>query len=97
MTTAPRQQALPETPCRLCGGTAGRLNETDAHNLCDALAARGMPTPSLGMRCATCHGSGTTGRGGVFLSFDLGPAAIARSIAAQFPPCQSCAGKGYTT
>jgi hypothetical protein len=82
-------------PCRLCGGDAGQLID-GAHALCSARAERGLPTPCLGIRCATCNGAGTTGRGGVMLDFDLGPAKIARSIAAQFPPCAACNGRGYT-
>ena len=81
--------------CTRCGGDAGRLNATGAHNLCDARAALGLPMPSLGLRCGTCSGRGTTGTGGVPLFFDLGPAAIRRSIEAQFPPCATCGGKGY--
>lgn len=86
--------AKPE-PCNLCGGTAGQLLD-GAHCLCTARAALSQPTPSLGDRCPACNGSGTTGRGGVFLDFSLGPQRIARSIAAQFPPCQQCAGTGTT-
>lgn len=80
--------------CVLCGGTAGHLNAEGAHNLCAARKAHGLPTPSLGAKCDTCHGAGTTGRGGVMLGFDLGPAAIARSIRAQFPACATCGGSG---
>ena len=80
--------------CNLCGGNAGGLID-GAHALCRERAKHGLPTPSLGTRCSTCNGSGTLGRGGVMLSFDLGPAAIARSIAAQFPPCPTCEGKRY--
>jgi hypothetical protein len=80
--------------CKLCGGTAGQLNERGEHNLCTARAARGLATPSLGNCCEACHGSGTQGRGGVMLSFDCGPATIARSIQAQFPPCPNCKGSG---
>lgn len=81
--------------CTLCGGNAGQL-VNGAHNLCTARANLGLATPNLGQRCDSCKGSGTLGRGGVMLSFDLGPARIARSIAAQFPPCSTCNGKGYT-
>lgn len=80
--------------CSLCYGNAGRLNDKGQHNLCTARAAVGLATPSLGTRCETCGGRGTNGRGGVFLDFTLGPATIARSIAAQFPPCPDCGGKG---
>lgn len=83
------------TRCSLCGGNAGTLIN-GSHALCAVRAEHGAPTPSLGTRCERCNGSGTTGRGGVMLSFDLGPAAIERSIKAQFPPCQHCGGKGYT-
>jgi len=79
--------------CALCGGTAGQLFD-GAHVLCRALADHGVPTPSLGNRCKECNGSGTRGRGGVMLDFGLGPAAIKRSIDAQFPPCATCAGTG---
>ena len=83
--------------CTICGGNAGRLAPEGYHYFCAALQARGLPTPSLGTRCENCNGSGTCGKGGALLSFDLGPAAIARSIAAQFPPCPACAGKGYSS
>ena len=79
--------------CSLCGGSAGRLLN-GAHCLCAARAAHGQPTPSLGDRCPNCHGSGTLGKGGVMLDFAHGPAVIARSLRAQFPPCQHCAGTG---
>lgn len=87
MTTRPR--------CTLCGGNAGQVID-GGHNSCKARAALNLPTPCLGDTCVACNGAGTQGKGGVMLSFDSGPAAIARSIAAQFPPCPSCAGKGYT-
>ena len=86
---------IPLAQCRLCGGTAGRFID-GAHALCTALAKEGMPTPSLGDRCPTCRGSGVTGQGGVMLSFELGPAAIAKSIAAQFPSCRTCGGSGIS-
>lgn len=82
--------------CQLCGGNAGQLNEQGVHNLCAARSSHGLPTPNLGERCARCNGAGTTGKGGVMLSFDEGPSAIARSIRAQFPPCANCNGRGYT-
>lgn len=83
-----------DTPrCPLCGGTAGRL-PGGRHNLCAARAELGSPTPNLGTRCPTCNGSGTTGKGGVPVFFASGPAAIARSIAAQFPSCLACRGSG---
>ena len=72
--------------CRLCGGNAGRLSPDGAHYLCIELHKRGMPTPSLGERCPRCNGVGTAGKGGVPLFLSLGPAAIARSLGAQFPP-----------
>lgn len=85
-----------QTPrCFLCGGNAGQLPE-GRHNFCAARADLGLPTPNLGERCECCGGSGTLGRGGVMLDFDHGPAAIARSVAAQFPPCKTCNGRGYT-
>ena len=79
--------------CRLCGGTAGRMID-GAHALCAALAKEGIPTPHLGDRCPACQGSGVTGQGGVMLSCELGPTAIAESIAAQFPSCRTCGGSG---
>src|SRR5262245_50666431 len=79
--------------CSLCHGNAGRLIN-GAHALCSARHNLGLATPNLGTHCLTCNGSGTTGRGGVMLGFDLGPAVIARSITAQFPPCPDCHGKG---
>lgn len=82
--------------CRLCGGDAGNFDPSGAHYLCAALAAHNMPTPCLGHKCHNCGGSGTTGKGGAMLCFDLGPAAIERSIRAQFPPCPTCNGTGYT-
>ena len=81
--------------CSLCGGNAGQLSPAGVHYLCAARAEYGQPTPPLGTRCESCNGSGTTGKGGVPLLFDEGPARIARSIAAQFPPCKACSGKGY--
>jgi len=84
---------VPLAQCRLCGGTAGRMVD-GAHALCTALAGAGMPTPHLGDRCPTCRGSGVIGQGGVMLSCELGPAAIAESIAAQFPSCRTCGGSG---
>jgi len=82
--------------CKYCGGSAGSFNPTGSHYLCEARAASGGPTPSLGNRCPTCNGSGVRPgfKGGVMLSLDEGPARIARSIAAQFPPCQTCSGSG---
>ena len=62
--------------------------------MCTALTGAGMPTPHLGDRCPTCRGSGVTGQGGVMLSVELGPAAIAKSIRAQFPTCRACGGSG---
>ena len=83
--------------CTLCQGTAGSLID-GTHALCAVRAKHGRPTPTLGMRCETCGGNGVKPgfRGGVFLDLDLGPALIRRSIAAQFPPCVDCKGKGYT-
>jgi hypothetical protein len=80
--------------CTLCGGSAGRLNRNGEHELCRAFSVRGMPTPSLGDMCAVCGGAGTTGKGGAMLFFSLGPAAIRKSIDAQFPPCPCCGGSG---
>lgn len=82
--------------CKLCGGTAGGLSPDGAHYLCEARARNGAPTPCLGMRCDVCNGSGVKPgfKGGVMLSFDLHPSIIARSIAAQFPPCAACNGTG---
>ena len=77
--------------CRLCGGNAGSLNESGVHYLCAALAAQGLPTPSLGSRCARCNGTGTTART-VAPVIDPSPAALA----ALFPPCPECNGLGST-
>ncbi len=90
------EQSCPVSQCKLCGGTAGTLSPKGAHYLCEARAAYGVPTPCLGQRCETCNGSGVKPgfRGGVMLDLDLGPARIARSIAAQFPACEPCAGTG---
>jgi len=85
--------------CNLCGGTYGSASPAGNHYLCEAKAKRGMPTECLGMACASCDGSGFTHRGngvGVMLDFRVGPAAITRSIAATFPPCKACNGKGTT-
>jgi hypothetical protein len=85
--------------CKLCSGNCGSPNpKTGNHYLCEALAAHNQPTPCLGIKCESCNGSGVKRgfRGGVMLSLDLHPAQIARSIAAQFPPCESCGGKGST-
>lgn len=78
--------------CKLCGGNAGTLSPDGAHYLCEARAAVNQPTPCLGMRCPTCNGTGIKPgyRGGVMLDFGIGPAAIERSIKAQFPPCDDC-------
>lgn len=85
--------------CYLCGGNAGTFSPNGAHYLCEARYASGSPTPSLGMRCECCNGSGVKRgfRGGVMLGFDLHPSIIARSIAAQFPPCIECDGRGYSS
>ncbi len=80
--------------CKYCGGNAGGMID-GAHCLCQVRHDMGNPTPCLGMRCETCGGAGTLGKGGAMLFFSLGPAAISRSIKAQFPPCPDCAGKGY--
>lgn len=78
--------------CKHCGGTAGTFSPEGSHYLCQERAKHGLATPSLGNRCPTCNGSGVKPgfKGGVMLGFDLGPAAIARSIKAQFPPCPDC-------
>ena len=83
------------TKCCICGGTAGRIIPEEGHYLCQELKKRGLPTPSLGETCPVCNGTGSLGKGGVPLFFDMGPAAIRRSIDAQFPPCLKCGGKGY--
>ena len=81
--------------CSICGGFARRLPDHGAHNLCAARVERGLPTPSLGNCCPDCDGQGSTGQGGVPLFLDhLSPGEIARSIAAQFPACVTCAGSG---
>jgi len=82
--------------CNICGGWARKLPEHGAHNLCLERQKRGLATPSLGDMCDECGGSGHRGEGGgVMLSFDLGPAVIARSIDAQFPVCPKCEGRGF--
>lgn len=83
--------------CAICGGTAGRL--VDGMHLCAARKRAGLSTPNLGYHCQDCNGTGhpLRYRGGVFLFADIGAAAIGRSIAAQFPPCPTCNGRGYTT
>lgn len=80
------------TACILCGGNVGGFSPDGAHYRCEALAARGLPTPSLGERCPTCNGAGTLGKGGVMMFLSWGPALIDKSIAAQFPPCPDCNG-----
>ena len=85
--------------CKLCGGTAGTFSPAGNHYLCEARAAHGQPTPALGDRCPACKGSGVKPgrRGGVLLSFEEGPARIARSIASQFPKCEQCQGTGVSS
>jgi hypothetical protein len=81
--------------CSFCGGSASMKRHTNGfHYFCEARAKHGLPTPSLGDDCSVCDGAKTLGKGGVMLSFDEGPARIARSIAAQFPPCEHCKGSG---
>lgn len=82
--------------CNLCGGDAGQLNDQGQHNLCAARKNLGLPTPSLGMRCGGCNGSGVRPKtaAGPMLSLDLGPAKIARAIEAWAPKCPDCGGKG---
>jgi hypothetical protein len=87
----------PAIACTLCGGNVGTLNPTTGnHFLCDARAGHGAATPCLGMRCNVCHGNGIKPgfQGGVPLFLSEGPARIARSIAAQFPACDACHGRG---
>ena len=88
------QTAANAPHCTLCGGNTGRLSDNGAHCLCEARHHHGQPTPSLGNRCAACRGAKSLGRGGIMLGFDLSAAEIARSIAAQFPPCPACNGTG---
>ena len=81
--------------CSLCNGNHGHINDNGNHNLCEVLAKQGLDTPCLGVTCEVCNGAGTLGKGGMMLSFDLGPAKIKRAIEAAFPPCEHCGGKGY--
>lgn len=81
--------------CKLCGGDAGRLSDAGMHYLCAMRARSGAPTPCLGFKCPDCRGSGVQPNfGGAMLPLELEPAAIARSIEAQFPPCPRCEGSG---
>jgi hypothetical protein len=85
--------------CKLCGGNFGNANPvTGDHYLCEIRNIHNVATPCLGMKCKTCNGSGVKhgSRDGVMLSLELHPAQIAHSIAAQFPTCNACNGKGYT-
>lgn len=84
--------------CSVCGGDANQrvLVLVGAHYLCLERAKHALPTPAMN-ECQACHGHGTQGTGGVPLFFSLGPATIARSIAAQFPPCPVCHGTGRPT
>jgi hypothetical protein len=89
----------PMPTCTACGGWAPTLSgpgisEPGVHNLCHQLRRLGRPTPNLGDKCPACNGSGTNGRGGVPLFLELGPAAIAKSIHAQFTRCKLCHGRG---
>lgn len=83
------------TTCAICGGTARTLNERGVHNICEARRKVGVPITRYDT-CPTCEGRGHTGtvKAGPMLSFDLGPAAIRRSIEAVFPRCRTCNGSG---
>ncbi len=79
--------------CPLCGGNAGRFIPEGGHELCKALAARGLPTPSLGEKCQACGGSGNQRRDmprGVLLP--MMPSG--REIRLWFPACETCKGTG---
>ena len=84
--------------CRLCGGTAGIiLDENDAHNLCKARAALGLPTPCLGHPCPDCKGRGVKPNSpvGPTLFFEgNSPGSIKRAIDAWAPKCATCNGTG---
>lgn len=80
--------------CRHCGGDAGPLIE-GAHALCSARHERGLPTPSLGMRCYDCDGAGSHLPAGVALSYVLdttAPAFLAATM--QRFACPTCKGSG---
>jgi hypothetical protein len=78
--------------CAICGGSAGdprQFANGGAHERCKALAAAGLPTPSLGDRCEACHGHGRIPRSAV------GPMnPTARDLAAWAPACAGCKGTG---
>jgi hypothetical protein len=80
--------------CPLCGGNSGTIPEA-GHHLCQALHARGLPTPSLGERCECCNGTGNERRSlprGILLPLNPTP----KQIRLWFPACKACDGKGYT-
>jgi hypothetical protein len=84
--------------CNLCGGNVGQM-PGGRHNLCAARAERGLATPSLGERCGVCDGRGWTAtehvmRGGAIPVY-FHPGEMARGLAAIFPPCKACAGRGH--
>jgi hypothetical protein len=81
--------------CAICGGTAGRVIPAEGHHLCQARRRRNLPTPSLGIRCEACGGSGHLKRelpAGILLP--VNPSA--EEIRRWFPECEACQGRGYT-
>lgn len=84
----PGHKITPEAPCRLCGGTIG-AGWDGAHALCNALAERGMPTPSLGKRCPCCLGAGVHPRSA------CGPINPNQDAIERWAPsCVTCQGSG---
>lgn len=90
---------MPRANCVLCGGNAGHLNAEGSHNLCTELAKLNLPTPNLGTHCEVCNGNGHTSNmnsgGALYMGFDMGPRQISKTLAAAFPTCETCNGKGY--
>ena len=89
---------MDDTRCSICGGNAGNVTRTQGrHELCAARQRHGLPTPSLGERCPKCQGRGWWRATPVpaILPVYFSPADDARGIAAIFPPCSECGGKGY--
>lgn len=92
--------AIEQPCCKLCGGNAGRLSPEGSHYLCESRARLGLPTPCLGMRCKKCGGRGWWREDGgpspaLALPVYFDPGEAARGIAAIFPPCSDCGGKGH--
>jgi hypothetical protein len=79
--------------CGYCGGNAGQLNERGIHNLCEARRENGNPTPSLGLQCLDCNGSGFDPKRGLKAGQSIyNP--NGHHLARAFPKCESCDGKG---